>query len=90
MNLDLLRLVRNILLRTAAIAYSFILVSSLVTITFWDTWTGLNSQWFHISPETLGLLVANFLACAKFYAIFLVLSPALALHWTIKASEKKA
>ncbi len=84
MTLDSLRLVRNILLRAVAVAFVFNLSMALATFALWDTWTALISQWFHTSREALGPLMTYFFTAVKFYVIFVLLTPALALHWTIK------
>lgn len=88
MSSESLELIRNILLRTAAIAYGFAILSALATFVLWDTWTSLISQWFHTTPAILGPLILAFFTAVKFYAIFMLLVPALALHWTIKAQRR--
>ena len=85
MTLDSLRLLRNVLLRTVVINFVFSYSSLLVTFAFWDTWTGLLSQWFHIAPESFSrTTMLYFFVAVKFFNIFVLLAPALALHWTIK------
>ncbi len=84
MTLDSLRLIRNILLRTVVISFVLYLTMFITTFAFWNTWTRLTSQWFHIPVEALGPLMLNFFAEIKFYNIFVLLAPALALHWTVK------
>lgn len=89
MTLESLRLWRNILLRSAAISYAMLLLSALAWLPFSETWTGLTSSWYHITPDSVHNLVVQFLSAAKFYSIFLLLVPGLALHWTIKGEEAK-
>ena len=89
MNLDLLRLIRNLLLRLAAISFVLCLVMAFATVALWDTWAGLASQWFHMTPAAIGPMVGNFFAFVKFYYVFVLLAPALALHWTIKVGENR-
>ena len=89
MNLDTLRLMRNVLFRLAAISFAFAMLMAMLTIGLWDTWAGVTSQWYRTTPAQLGPIVVNFFAMVKFYYIFVVLAPALALHWTIKAAEGK-
>lgn len=84
MTLDSLRLLRNILLRAAALSYAFLLLSALVWLPLSDTWTGMTSSVYHITPEAVHNIVICFLSVAKFFAIFILLVPGLALHWTIK------
>ena len=90
MSLDSLCLLRNILLRAALISYGFVIVMAIATIALWNTWTTWTQQWYHVNPEFMGPMIVIFFAVIKFYAIFLLLVPGLAIHWTIKASEAKA
>ncbi len=89
MTLDSLRLLRNILLRSAAISYGFLLLSALIWLPLSDTWTGFTSNLYHITPETVHNIVIYFLSVAKFFAIFVLLVPGLSLHWTIKREMAK-
>jgi len=89
MTLESLRLLRNILLRSAAISYAFLLLSALIWLPFSDTWTGLTSSWYHVTSETVHNIVIYFLSVAKFFAIFVLLIPGLAIHWTIKRDMAK-
>jgi hypothetical protein len=84
MTLESLRLARNILLRSAAICYAFLILTALIWLPFKDTWTGLTCSWYNIPPEKVQKIVIDFFSVAKFYAIFVLLVPGLALHWTIK------
>jgi uncharacterized membrane protein YcfT len=85
MTLDSLRLLRNILLRTAVISIACSYAALLATFAFWDTWAALTSQLFHLSPEALSRpVLLYFFVAVKFFNIFVLLAPALALHWTIK------
>jgi hypothetical protein len=89
MSLETLRLLRNILLRSAALCYLVLILSAAVWIPFADTWTGLTTSWYHVTPEKVQNIVVDFLSAAKFYAIFLLLVPGLALHWTLKRELKQ-
>jgi hypothetical protein len=90
MNLESIRLIRNVLLKTLAITFVLNLLMAAATFGLWDTWTGLTSQWFHTSPESLGPLMVNFFTLTKFFAIYVLLGPALALHWTLKTEARKS
>lgn len=89
MNLELVRDLRNILFRTLVITYCFTLFMQLATFALWDTWTGLTAQWFRTNVSELGPILVGFFVAIKFYAIFVLLAPALALHWTLKKKEKR-
>lgn len=85
MTLDSLRLLRNILLRAVVIGVVFNYASLLVTFAFWDTWTGLIAQWYHITESEFSRpTMLYFFVAVKFFNIFVLLTPALAIHWTIK------
>ena len=87
MTLDSLRLLRNILLRSAAICYLFLILSALVWLPFADTWTSLTTSWYHVTPEKVHNLVIDFLSFTKCYAIFILLVPGLGVHWEIKKQQ---
>ena len=89
MKIETMRSARNILLRTFAVTFILNLLMAAATFGLWDTWTSLTGQWFHTEPQTLGPLMVNFFAATKFFAIFVLLAPALALHWTLKAEERQ-
>lgn len=89
MDFNSIRMARNILLRTLAVIFCLNLFMFFSTFVFWDTWTSLATSWYHVSPGELGSLMLNFFTTAKFIAIYILLAPAIALHWTLKA-EKKA
>ena len=84
MTLESLCLMRNILLRSAALCYAFILLSALIWLPMSETWTTLTANWYHITPERVHNIVVDFFSVAKFYGIFVLLVPGLALHWTVK------
>jgi hypothetical protein len=87
MHLETLRLIRNILLRTAAVSYLFVMLTVPITFFFSDSLSAYTANLLHTTPAEYNILVANFYTSAKFYVIFILLSPALALHWTIKTNK---
>ncbi len=84
MTLDTLRLTRNILLRTFVVGYVLAIFIALVTFGAWDAWIGFSMKLAHTDQATLAAVVLNFFAGIKFFLLFVVLTPALAIHWTIK------
>lgn len=90
MSLESLKLVRNLLIRTALVSLILTWVLAAITVALWDFWSGLTSQLFRTPVADLGLLISYWFALIKFYMLFLLLAPALALHWEIKAREKQA
>ena len=89
MTLESLRLTRNILLRSALLCYAFIVLSALIWLPLSETWTGLTASWYHITAERVHNLVLDFVAVAKFFAIFVLLIPGLAIHWTIERERAR-
>ena len=89
MNLDLLRLLRNVFVRTAVISLLFSYALALVTFVFWNTWISITAQLFHTTAEALGPQLVTFFVIIKFYILFVLVAPAAALHWTVKTSEGK-
>lgn len=89
MNIETLRFYRNLLFRTLVVIFCLNVFMYLATMDFWDTWTGLVSSWFHVPAEELGSTMLNFFCAVKFFAIYVLLAPALALHWSIKAQQKR-
>lgn len=90
MQLETLRLWRNLLLRTFAAGFGMTLLLGLVTMAGWQTWMGLATGWFHTDSQTLTPLVLNFFLQIRFFLLFLVLAPALALHWTLHVETARA
>jgi len=89
MTLDSLRLLRNILLRSVVVGLAFALFMVVATISGWNTWTQLVSTWFHADQATLTQLVLQFFTEIRFFLVFILLTPGLAIHWTIKREEAR-
>ena len=88
--LDTLRLVRNILLRCFAIGVVFALLMLVATLAAWPVWTGLAMSWFHADQAQLSAIVLQFFTAIRFYFLFILLAPALALHWTLRSESARA
>ena len=89
MNIENLRLARNILLRSALISYVILLLSALIWYHFAGTWMGVSTTWYQVTPEKVNNLLIDFLSVAKFFAIFFLLVPGLAIHWTLKSEMSR-
>jgi hypothetical protein len=85
MNYETLRLVRNILLRSFVVGIVIALVLGSVILIGWTTWMGMASEWFHTDSATLTPLVLKFFVEIRFFLLFIVLTPALAIHWTLRS-----
>lgn len=87
MTLDSLRLLRNILLRSVIIGIAFAILLALVTFGAWNSWIGLATKLFHTNEAQVSSLVLTLFTEIRFYVIFVLLTPALAIHWTLKKEE---
>jgi hypothetical protein len=86
---ETLRLIRNILLRCFAIGVVFALLMLVATLAAWPVWTGLSMRWFHADEAQLGTVVLAFFTAIRFYFLFILLAPALALHWTMRLERER-
>lgn len=84
MNKENLRLLRNILFRTFVVGIVLVLILGALTIYSWESCASLSGEWFNIDPAVLVPVVFEFFATVRFFLLFVVLAPALALHWTLK------
>jgi hypothetical protein len=84
MSCELLRLLRNILLRSFVVGYVIILLSAVVTLMGWSTWMVMITQLYHTNEAAIVPLVLAFFTAVKFFLVFALLTPGLALHWTLK------
>ncbi|MFA5041167.1 MAG: hypothetical protein WC464_06000 [Bdellovibrionales bacterium] len=87
MKYETLRLIRNLLLRCFVIGFLFAVFLCLVTYFCWTPCVGLIGGIFHINEAALSPLVIKFFLNIRFFLIFLVLVPALAIHWTLKREK---
>ncbi len=84
MNNDALRLARNILFRSFVVGLALTAVMMVLTISFWVPWTALATRLFHTDTATLTPMVLKFFVDIRFFLVFVLLTPALAIHWTLK------
>ena len=85
---DTIRIIRDILFRT-------FLISLLVGLLFVGIYFGGRGYWQRltvdrfalIDEKSLNVVVMDFLLLIRFYLVFVLLTPALALHWTLKRLE---
>ncbi len=89
MNIENLRFLRNLLFRTMVVIFCLNVFMYLATMTLWDTWSALVASWFRMPAAGLGPIMLCFFSAVKFFAIYILLAPALALHWSIKVQERR-
>jgi hypothetical protein len=88
MHLEKLKLIRNILFRATLICLVMSWLLAAMTVMLWDTWSNMTAQLFHKPVSDLGPMISNWFALIKFYILFVLLAPALAIQWEIRRQEK--
>jgi hypothetical protein len=74
---------RNLLLRVFVVGVIFGLLYLILTISFWDTWVSVFARWKMEERDAVMVMVAS-LTLLRIILVFLILVPAIALHWTSK------
>jgi hypothetical protein len=85
MTLETLRLLRNVLLRSFVIGAVCALVMLIAMLVAWPFWTGLAMTWFRTDEANLSAVVLRLFIEIRFYLVFVLLTPGLAIHWTIRS-----
>lgn len=80
--------VKSILFKTFLTGLAFALIIFLLTMKFWDKWSFIVSSRFLLSQKELGELFVNSMLYTRFYLIFVILVPAIAIHWHLKNTSK--
>lgn len=88
MNHDTLRLTRNILLRSFLIGLVITIVLSVLAIVGWQNGVHMAGQWFQMEPAALAPLIIQFFLDIRFFLLFILLTPALAIHWTLRREQR--
>jgi hypothetical protein len=86
---EIVKLLSAIFLRAFVVAFVLLLISSLGWLGAREIWMETTMRWFGLSnPETLNLMMLNWIAQMKLIIFLLFLVPGLALYWTTKSLEK--
>jgi hypothetical protein len=83
--METLRLIRNVLLRSFAIGVGFALLMLIGMLVAWPVWSGIAMSWFHTDEATLSSAALRLFIEIRFYLVFVLLTPGLAIHWTIRS-----
>jgi len=75
---------RNFLLRTLFIGVLFAILTFVLLVAFRNTWEMWVAKIFGTEEKELGKIVLNFFMNVRLVLVFLILSPAIALHWMVK------
>ncbi len=89
MALEILRLLRNILLRSFVVGLGFMILMGLLVIFWWNPWIAIASSWLHTDVATLTPLVLEFLSTVRLVLLLVFLIPGIAIHWTLKRELAK-
>ena len=87
MEKEKLTLIRNFLFKTFLVGVLFAILLFVGTTYFWNTWSAMVLDKLHVDQNDLGRLVVNSFLYTRFYLIFVILVPAIGLHWLIKANK---
>ncbi len=86
---ETIQIFRTILFRTFLISVVFALLMASVYYGRRDHWDSLIvNRWGLIDQSSLNVVAVSFFSLIRFYLVFLLLSPALALHWTLKRLDR--
>lgn len=80
-------LIRNLLFRIFIVGLLFALLLFFGTTTFWDKWSSMVYTKVEVTPKELGALFVSSMLYTRFYLIFVILVPGIALHWLIKTKD---
>lgn len=87
--LETLIIIRNILLRTVIISIIYVFIIFICYLSMQNFMISMIDQVYKINAEQSHILIVHFIALIKFFILFVLLFPALAIHWTIKKIETK-
>lgn len=82
-----LTLIRDFLFKTFIVGLLFAIFLFAMTVTFWGPWSSLIYSKFQVTEKELGELVVTSFLCLRFYLVFVILVPAIGLHWVIKSNK---
>ena len=90
MNLETLRMLRNILLRCVVVGVGFAIALAAVVFIGWDSWIGWATKLCHTDEAHLSSVMLTLFTEIRFFLVFLLLTPAIAIHWTIKSESARS
>jgi hypothetical protein len=88
--METVRLLRNIFLRALVVAVGFAILFAIATFVWWDAGMAFVTHHFHTDADTLTPIALQWFSQLRFFIWFGLLTPGLALHWTLKAEEKRS
>ncbi len=82
-------LIRDFLFKWFIVGFGLFLLSVILYIFMKDFSAEMSMKLYNVEPQYYFNLAFTLLGFLKLFLFFGVLSPALAIHWLIKVSEKK-
>ncbi len=80
-------LIRDFLLKTFVIGLAFAILLFVMTVIFWDKWSGFIYTKFQVPQKDLGELFVNSFLYLRLYLIFVILVPGIAIHWLSRSKK---
>ncbi|MDD4616106.1 MAG: hypothetical protein PHW76_03185 [Alphaproteobacteria bacterium] len=84
MDYESLRLIRDSLFRMFIVGFIIAIILWIGTEFFWQASTELSARMFRVDPAVFAAGMLWYFTAIKYFLLFLVLTPALAIHWTLK------
>ena len=78
---------RNFLFRTFLIGVLFAILIFILLVVFRHNWQMWVANIFGTEEKELGKVVFNFFMNVRLVLVFMILSPAIALHWMVKKAK---
>ena len=75
---------RNFLFRTFFIGVLFAIFIFIIALAFKNSWEIWTAKLFGMEKDEIGGILFSFLMNVRLVLLFLILSPAIALHWMLK------
>jgi len=88
--METVRILRNVFLRTFLVGAGIGLLFAVATLAGWNLWMPLGARLFHTDEATVTVATLQFFVALRFFLWFVVLAPALAMHWTLKAEATRS
>lgn len=80
--------IRDFLFKTFLIGLLIAVLLMVISIILWEPWSLFINNKFLVTEEDLGKMFVNSFLYLRFYLLFIILSPAIALHWLVISKKK--
>ena len=79
--------IREFLFKTFLVSLLLTILLFVITINFWDFAKSIILSRFQLSETELGKLIVNSFIHLRLFIIFILLAPAISIHWIIKSRK---